>query len=73
MTVRADGGLPVVCRAIDGKIVFLPFREEEGFGVWRERQDGEVMKLFPIRKRGEESPAWETRPLDGVSEKVNVM
>jgi len=65
--------LPVVGRAIDGKVVFLPFREEEGFGVCEGGWEGEMCELFPIHERGEEGPAWETRPLDGVSEKVNVV
>jgi len=51
----------------------LPFREEELFGVWVGKGSGKVEELFLICKGEEESPAWETRPLDRVSEKVNVV
>jgi len=34
---------------------------------------GKVDELILIRKRGDESLAWKTRPLDGVSVEVNVI
>jgi len=65
--------LPVVGGAVDGEVIFLPFGEEELFRVWMGKGSGKVGELFTIRKGGEKSPAWETRPLDGVSVKVDVM
>jgi len=37
LTIRTDGGLPVVGRVVDGEVVFLPFGEEEGFRVGGDR------------------------------------
>jgi len=73
LAVWADGGLPVDGGAVGGKVFLLPFREKEGFWVWVGGQEGKVSELFPVHERRDESPARETRPLDGVSEKVNIV